>query len=53
MTEDERKKRNDFNRKLFVLHKQIDEHEENHCNIRKSLSDLWLLNDDILEERDK
>lgn len=53
MTEDERKKRQEFNRRLFVLQAQFLELQEFFAKIGKSICELWLLNDDILEERNK
>lgn len=53
MTEDEKKKRQEFNRQLFVLQTHFLELQELFSKIGKSICDLWLLNDDILEERDK
>jgi len=53
MTEDERNKRKEFNRQLFVLQAQFLDLQEFFTKIGKSISKLWLLNDDILEEREK
>ena len=53
MNEDERKKRQEFNRQLFVLQAQFLELQEFFAKIGKSICDLWLLNDEFLEERDK
>lgn len=53
MTEDERKKRQEFNRRLFVLQAEFLGLQEYFAKIHKSICKLWLLNDDILDERDK
>jgi len=50
MTEDERKKRQEFNRRLFVLQSQLLELQELFAKIGKSQFELWILNDEILEE---
>lgn len=51
MTEDERKKRQNFNRQLFILQTQLLDLQELFSKIGKSMCELWLLNDDILEEK--
>ena len=53
MTEDERKARQEFQRKIFLLQKSVNDLQENFAKVNKEMNELWLKNDEILNGDNK
>lgn len=48
MTEAERKARQKFQRKIFLLQSKINQLQQDQAEVHKEMNELWLLNDEIL-----
>ena len=48
MTEKERKARQEFQRKIFLLQSSLNQLQQDLAKVHKDMNELWLLNDKIL-----